>query len=344
MPTQKTVGPAVSLSAVTSGIGRIVPCRGHVETVTVAVRADGTVTGGTVVFEEAYTDPTGNYGGTWSALATVDLSTDLVPLLRLTDASGHGHTATFSTPVGITSGVPGALANGSTGLAIDGTTNTEATITSSLSMAAGDPFSVEFWLRPQPFPLGSHYGAVLINFSDGSGIDLTDDDTLGFGPGLRLVFIEPDPYGVTVSTTALTAGALYYCVLTSDGTTTHWYLNTVVDGTGVMDSLVPLVLNALFDDTFDERLPVSLIDEIAVYPSVLSASAMAAHYAARTNTAGAYASLVLASSPTAYWPLNDTIGSGMAISRSAGCFWDVRARVASPVTGGGTITATVIGA
>lgn len=67
--TQKTIGPATSLSAVTTGTGSIVPCGGQTSNLTVYLIGAGTISAGAVVLEEAYEDPTGSYGGMWSPLS-----------------------------------------------------------------------------------------------------------------------------------------------------------------------------------------------------------------------------------------------------------------------------------
>src|SRR6185369_15729216 len=48
-------------------------------------------------------------------------------------------------------------------------------------------------------------------------------------------------------------------------------------------------------------------DEVAFYPSALSASDVAAHNAAVTTNAAGYATQVLASSPAGYWRLGESV-------------------------------------
>ncbi len=91
-----------------------------------------------------------------------------------------------------------------------------------------------------------------------------------------------------------------------DGTTTVLYLDGVAIGSGAMAGLTT-------DTAIGLTGSARTLDEVAVYPTALSAARIAAHWTAGSSTraacaatpTGAYASSVLAAHPTSYYRLGD---------------------------------------
>lgn len=85
-------------------------------------------------------------------------------------------------------------------------------------------------------------------------------------------------------TTTLTVGVWQHCAVTYDGSVYRYYLNGVADGvqaTGLAPPVTtsPLLLGRRGYPGFEE--PYSgVLDEVAMYPTPLSAGRIAAHYAA----------------------------------------------------------------
>lgn len=105
------------------------------------------------------------------------------------------------------------------------------------------------------------------------------------------------------------AGNWYHLVVSFDGTTSRMYVNGVAGPSGaptafVQNSDSPFNIASRSDGTFGWN---GTADEVAFYPSALSASDAAAHNAAVTTNAAGYATQVLASSPAGYWRLGETV-------------------------------------
>lgn len=71
----KSIGPVTVLSAVTTGTSGIVPYGGNCHHLVAYVTGVGTISAGTLLLEECYADPPSSYGGTWSQIASIDLTT-----------------------------------------------------------------------------------------------------------------------------------------------------------------------------------------------------------------------------------------------------------------------------
>ena len=70
-----TAGPQTLLNAATTGTGATLNVNGKAVQLTVAIQATGTISGGTIVVEEAYYQ-TQTYTGTWSVIRTFTGATD----------------------------------------------------------------------------------------------------------------------------------------------------------------------------------------------------------------------------------------------------------------------------
>jgi hypothetical protein len=134
-------------------------------------------------------------------------------------------------------------------------------------------------------------------------------------------------YAVILSSSAApVVNSWQHIVATFDGTTAKIYVNGVLSGSGAVaagwapNTQMPLMFGALpldgaggnsidgpacsFGGIAGYRGFDGGLDEVAIYPSVLSASAVAAHYAAAATPA-TYDATILADSPLGYWNCDD---------------------------------------
>ena len=191
------------------------------------------------------------------------------------------------------------------------------------------PFSVEFWAKPNS--LGS----------DGTGFcPISCFNPSWFGGANRsgwLFYLNnagrwqfrlglQSGYAVTLSAASgnATPGTWQHIVATYDGTTARIYVNgTQVGSSGVAAGWAPNTQMALriggtpLTGTYSDQPVISAagiagnrgydgwMDEVAVYPSLLSASTVAAHYAAATTNTAGYSAQILADGPLAYWDMNE---------------------------------------
>ena len=121
--------------------------------------------------------------------------------------------------------------------------------------------------------------------------------------------------GVTVTDVNgpnILANTWYHVTGVYDGTQAHIYVNGVesspaTTGGYVANTNTPLRIGAGTTETAPSLYFPGTIDEVAVYPTALSAAQIAAHYNAGINPAPPtpYTTLVRTDGPSAYWRLND---------------------------------------
>ena len=175
------------------------------------------------------------------------------------------------------------------------------------------PFSVEFWAKPgndyaglgtaQAVPLGAtdrDFGrSGWLFYQGGNGWSWWLGDTAAYT-------IQLDP------TTPVSTANWYHVVGTYDGTTARLYVNgiEVANKTGAFapNSTKAITIGARYDASY---YYVGSIDEVAIYPIVLPAADVLAHYQNGTSAAPSqtYDSLVLAQNPLSYWRLNEPASS-----------------------------------
>jgi len=178
---------------------------------------------------------------------------------------------------------PGALAGDKgTAVAFDGRT-AAATVASSPSLKV-NAITIELWIKKTT--------------ESGSGVYLAKNVASGGGRGsswfqlLNNSFNGPLEFRVTgdidpvlVSSTVLALNTWYYAVATYDGTVARLYINGKLDGT------LPVVATpAQTDDPLyigrraDGFFTNAVLEEVAIYPTALSADRIAAHWRAATST------------------------------------------------------------
>ncbi len=230
-------------------------------------------------------------------------------------------TPTFDTIVN--SGTLGAAVNGiysgsvthpvSGILPANGAASANGTILSVAYNAGLNPagaFTIEAWLKPSVANGAGVLTCALASMhaaSPRTGWLIYQSDT-----GWNFRMYNGVDTATTISITgggAPVAGNWYHLVVSFDGTTARMYVNGVAG---------PSAAPAAFVQNSDSAFNIAsrsdgafgwngTADEVAFYPSALSASDAAAHNAAVTTNAAGYASQILASSPAGYWRLNESV-------------------------------------
>ena len=180
------------------------------------------------------------------------------------------------------------------------------------------PFSVELWLKG-----GTTFScpAASTEYNKRGWLIYQGDagPTTGNGWWFRLHKSGDVRVNAQVNMT-VNPNAWYHIVGVYDGTYARLYVNgsqaasTAVNGTYAPNT------NTAYPLTFGGRPPASaypfggLMDEPAFYTNALSASQVAAHYAAATTNAAGYAAHVLAHNPAGYWRFNEMLKPPAALN------------------------------
>lgn len=196
------------------------------------------------------------------------------------------------------------------GAAFDGTGNCMVFAPYLPSMHPAAPFTVEAWLSPAN---QNAAGALTCALSSGqfgsprSGWLIYQADT-----GWNFRMYNENGLSTSANITgggAPSAGAWYHLVATYDGTTVRLYVNGTESASANPTGYVPgksggLSIGGRSDGSF--WWPGSA-DEVAVYPSVLTAAQVAEHYANGTSASPsqAYQGLVTAKNPLVYYRLGE---------------------------------------
>jgi Concanavalin A-like lectin/glucanases superfamily len=207
---------------------------------------------------------------------------------------------------------PGALA-GSTTTGIEVAAATTPKMQTPFSAAlTPSSFTVEAWVKPAVANATGTLTCVMANgqfASPRSGWLVYQSDS-----GWILRTYNQNGAATSANITggpAPVVGQWHHLAVTWDGTTgtAKIYVNGTATSTAAGIPFVPssngvFTLGARSDSTFGWS---GMIDEVAIYPSVLSGATIAAHIA-NANNAGRstpYQTLVMADSPLGYWSLNE---------------------------------------
>jgi hypothetical protein len=176
-----------------------------------------------------------------------------------------------------TLGQPGALASdANTAVAFDGASGV-ASVPSSASLQV-NKVTIELWIKKRTESGSGVYVAKNFVGSGGAGsgwFQLLNSDYSG-----RLAFrVTGDIDPVLVSSTTLALNTWYDVVATYDGTVAKLFINGTLDGTlpvvaSPAQNADPLYIGGRADGFFNN----TLLDEVAIYPTALSADRIAAHW------------------------------------------------------------------
>jgi RHS repeat-associated protein len=233
---------------------------------------------------------------------------------KAADATGNNNDATYTgSPV---FGVPGALADGAnTGIRVGGGSD-GLSAPDSVSLNVGQTFTLEGWVKLN--------GGGVVVFNKGTNGAPLGDPSLQNGYNLRVASDGSIILGQSLGNSIVTAnagalppdGRYHYLVGTDQGGVGHLYVDNVrVDATTDTSPRISDVPHSL-----DMAGGNADVDELALYPTVLSTTRIAAHY-----TAGqAPCTDITGSTGTSY-----TVASGDAGQ-------SIRVKVSATGTGGTT--------
>lgn len=218
---------------------------------------------------------------------------------QVTDSSGNGHHGIDLQAGGALFNVPGLIA-GDTAVSLNVDTPnhlSELQFAPSALLVVG-PWTMEWWQQPD-----SAVGFVAqiggINTSE-SAVDLRN--------GICTIVAAGIPESILFA--PITSGAPVMVAVVYDGANlASLYLNGALAGT-VAVLVVQVPANTAFYRLIAGYPPPALtangsvVDELAVWPSALTAGQIAAHFAA-AGTFATYSAAVLADVPTSYWHLDD---------------------------------------
>lgn len=198
----------------------------------------------------------------------------------------------------VTRGVTGALADGDTAMTFDGSTGwISAAAAGTFNFTGTSSFTIECWVKVSSLPGAGLFPRIVHKVAnDGAGkngwlvsIGASDDPNPG-----KILFerwVSGTQYQA-LSNVALTTGVWHHVVCVYNGTTMTVYLDgtagTGVSSTASLLSSSSVVAFARRGDAAAAFLAGSL-DEIAIYPSVLTGTQVSNHYSLRTATTTATA-------------------------------------------------------
>ncbi len=194
------------------------------------------------------------------------------------DSSGNGNTGTYQG--GSTLGAGGLVGDGTAAVSLDGVDDRVlANDTASLSPTSA--VTVEAWVRATSFASTPRdYRTIVIK---ANSYWLRVDNEGGIQRPHFYIRDSGNYYAAT-GNVALSTGTTYHLVGTYDGTTIRIYVNGIAQGSNahtgpIVDSTIPLVIGGNWN---------GVVDEVAVYRSALSGSAVQQHYTAGTTSAPAF--------------------------------------------------------
>jgi hypothetical protein len=183
------------------------------------------------------------------------------------ESGGAGSLTAFGTPASTTGLLTG---DASVARDLNGTTM-YYTAPDSASTDLGDVFTLEAWIRIDALPASS--GILLAKGTNSYQFDVGPTGALG---------LAKNGVAYTVnSTTTMSVGSTYHVVATKNGAANKLYINGV-DVSGAVTNLTLVnTAVALHIGRYDGGgfFFDGVIDEVAIYPTALSATRVAAHYA-----------------------------------------------------------------
>ncbi len=230
-------------------------------------------------------------------------------------SAGNGAVAVTnnSTSTSILGGQPGVLATATNAaLKFPGNDDTNRIIVPYRpEWNISGPFTVELWLKG-----GTNFScpAGSVEFDTRGWLFYQGDSgqTTGNGWFFRVYKTGSTRVTAQVNMTVKT-NTWYHLVGVYDGTSVLLYTNGTLAATTALSGTYTPNTNPAYPLTLGARHSTNswpyggCMDEAAFYTNALSASQIAAHYAAATTNAAGYAAHVLAHNPAGYWHLDETL-------------------------------------
>jgi hypothetical protein len=241
-------------------------------------------------------------------------------------AAGNGAAVTtnygFSTS--ILGAQPGALAvatNTAFGFPGSGDTN-RIIVPYKPEWNVSGPFTIELWLKGGT---GFSCPAASAEFDTRGWLVYQGDSGQTSGNGWYFRVYKSGSVRVTAQVNmTVSANAWYHIVGVYDGTNALLYTNGALAATTALNGTYAPNINTAYPLTFGARPNAGaysyggFMDEPAFYTNALSASQIAAHYAAATTNATGYAAHILAHNPPGYWRFNELLTHPLAINNGTG--------------------------
>ena len=183
------------------------------------------------------------------------------------DSSGNGHVGLFTN---VTLGVAGALGNDANTAARFNGTDGQVTFLSDAALRLNGSWTIEFWARQISFV---HTKPGIL----GRGLGDTKDTYSIYAEANGQLWLRRNNKLVGSGAGALGSAYRYFAV-TYDGTFVRWYMNGVLKTTSAI--AYPAASGPqLFQIGKAQEAGHDDVDEVALYPTALSAARIAAHYA-----------------------------------------------------------------
>jgi hypothetical protein len=151
--------------------------------------------------------------------------------------------------------------------------NDHVLVPSSTSLRLGSPLSLEAWIKPTSIPATGSFASVLTK---------ADSYSLQFnGPRLEFTVMQSGARKrLQAAAGAVVAGTKYHVVGTYDGTTQRLYLNGAQVASVALTGPATANGNSLYIASWNggSEFAQGTIDEVAIYPTALSAARVLAHY------------------------------------------------------------------
>jgi len=238
----------------------------------------------------------------------------VVPTYPLTNNSSAGSALNglyYGVPtlqdVGAVSGDAGANFNGS---------SQYAEVPYAAALNPTGPFTVEFWAYPTNVSAGAK-SSVVSRYIPVTGGPAGQRGYLFFANNGNTKWqfrVYDGAAGKTITAfdaPDVTLNTWQHVVGVFDGTAISIYINgTLGNLTNLVTSYVantntPMRIGAGTTEAAPTLFFPGVLDNVAIYPGVLTPSKIAAHYDAATTNAAGYKAQILADSPAAYYPLNE---------------------------------------
>jgi hypothetical protein len=180
------------------------------------------------------------------------------------------------------------------------------------------PFTVEMWLKG-----GTNFccPAASTEYDTRGWLFYQGDSGQTTGNGWYFRVYKTNSVRITAQVDqTVSPGTWYHVAGVYDGTSALLYVNGALADTAALGGTYAPNTNAAYALTFGARSDGGarsyggLLDEVAFYTNALSASQLAAHYAAASTSAAGYAAHILAHNPAGYWRFDEALNPPKSVN------------------------------